>query len=67
VVSVTVTFMTFILATPGRGGGSNDRRGANDWHASLDVKAARPEVQRAISRTAVRQAAHAGDVTSISE
>jgi len=31
------------------------------------VKAARPKVQRARSRTAVRQAAHAGDVTSMSE
>jgi hypothetical protein len=31
------------------------------------VTAARPHVQRARSRTAVRQAAHAGDVTSMSE
>jgi type I site-specific restriction-modification system R (restriction) subunit len=31
------------------------------------VKAARPKVQRARSRTAVRQVAHAGDVTSMSE
>jgi hypothetical protein len=31
------------------------------------VKPARPQVQRARSRTAVRQAAHAGDVTSMSE
>jgi hypothetical protein len=31
------------------------------------VKAARPKVQRARSRIAVRQAAHAGDVTSMSE
>jgi len=31
------------------------------------VTAARPQVQRARSRTAVRQAAHAGDVTSMSE
>jgi hypothetical protein len=31
------------------------------------VKAARPQVQRARSRTALRQAAHAGDVTSMSE
>jgi len=29
--------------------------------------AARPQVQRARSRTALRQAAHAGDVTSMSE
>jgi type I site-specific restriction-modification system R (restriction) subunit len=31
------------------------------------VKAARPKGQRARSRTAVRQVAHAGDVTSMSE
>jgi hypothetical protein len=31
------------------------------------VKAARPKVQRASSRTTVRQTAHAGDVTSMSE
>jgi hypothetical protein len=33
----------------------------------LGVKASRPKVQRARSRTAVRQVAHAGDVTSMSE
>jgi type I site-specific restriction-modification system R (restriction) subunit len=31
------------------------------------VKAARPQAQRARSRTTVRQAAHAGEVTSMSE
>jgi hypothetical protein len=31
------------------------------------VKAARPTVQRASSRTTLRQTAHAGDVTSMSE
>jgi hypothetical protein len=43
--------------------------GASRAWSSRDfgVTAARPQVQRARSRTAVRQAAHAGDVTSMSE